>query len=1266
MAGPISVEGPDGQKYEFPEGTAPETMKEAMGRRYPKSVQAPEAGYAVAPSDDNPLGITYDEQRGMSASTQPPLASYNDRVKGLLSDPQHWKDSAAAAISGINNVAYLGADDNIAGFLGEKTGLQPLKNYEATQDRLRAEQPTMYQAGQMATSFVPTGVAVQAQRAPSILKSAATGGAVNAAIGLPLGYNDADGEGQDRVAAGRDMAAFSGGFGALLGGGGTTMQKLFGPSEFKAIRAELEAIADRPLRPQSLKAFRRVLSHSGMSDDAILALNREVNNRIEASQSGTAAGRKRTFQHYIETLAEDPASPFYNPQAAANIQMVVQERANSAVRGDASGSIVGRAVEADRASQVPFLEDSARKLSNDSRISVQEQVAQTRNELGQLYSQALSKGPATPKSARGIMRVIADARPLMDGPSGLKVQAAVEGMKLHALIKKNPLEAAHWMQAAARRKSQSSDANAVTYGRLRQRFVDAIENASPEYRSIRQRYGTNEQAESAVEFGDKLFGGAQSNLMNNPGLRAKMVQDFNQLPEQQQRIALMSIRDQALGRLQGGQQGNQARTTQLNTMAALDFLEEIGQKGFADDIRAIARENQLLNVADAGNPLRQSATFSNAKARTDAPPLYEGRIANAVNNSTPGTVMGEGMLMAFAPHYQGMYAAYRGSRLAARAGFGTRKKTLEDLTRFLMSRKADSATNNAPPAPTMRNALAVPPSQVPEAVKASGLPINALARPGVTGAIAGGVTGYATAPEDATMGERFTRAGVGAVAGLGGAKFAQSYKRGLDKSVAANPAQTQVSLKTGTMNDMIAAERFAQQMSDRDFAGMQARAGALTRNDHAALQKKFEGYADEWLRGRGIDPQRTRGALDKAAAGEARTVKNWQAMDNYDPEHPDFEDMDLDELFAPKPKSNGIPGGPVGDALALTAIAANLSPEAEGQEGSNSIALQEATQRVSEFEANVIPALEENLRQLEDPNVSPEQKQTVLQRMGYDLGPTGVDGVIGPRTREAIAQKRGEIRSDIELARQELEAARAKVIDLERRGIYEGSADKPASGYLKQGLQLAGFAGGLYLAGRGRRGAVKKSATAAHKTEGAANALLNPKPVTSAATGPNSLNTRAANMNEFWRMGGAGENVPFKTLQSGVWRPRSKPAEPSKLFPEPKRFRATDAAVITGASAESAVMHGMYNNAAEKLEKVEAEIDQYRREGNNAELKRALDEKKRIESFMVAYKTAERLGQGIALGRGLSAFKQPYVGPRPNVAGAEAERALLLAKSKQP
>jgi len=43
MAGPIIVEGPDGQEYEFPEGTAPDVMKQAMRKRYGGGAAQPAA-----------------------------------------------------------------------------------------------------------------------------------------------------------------------------------------------------------------------------------------------------------------------------------------------------------------------------------------------------------------------------------------------------------------------------------------------------------------------------------------------------------------------------------------------------------------------------------------------------------------------------------------------------------------------------------------------------------------------------------------------------------------------------------------------------------------------------------------------------------------------------------------------------------------------------------------------------------------------------------------------------------------------------------------------------------------------------------------------------------------------------------------------------------------------------------------------------------------------------------------------------------------------
>ena len=783
------VVGPDGQRYQFPEGTSPDVMKQAMAKRYPKP-EAPAPQVNQAQSSD-PLagdGVLFENPDRYQGPTQKRESTYNQRVVEGLSDPTVWRDNVSAALSGINNLAYFGADDELANLLGEKTGLNVFSQYEGEQDRLRQERPAVFQGGQMAAGMVPTGLATQATQSAGILRNAATAGATNAAIGAPLGFNDADGPGEDRLQAAQTTALVSGGAGALLGGGGAALSKAFGgvsSREMQAAAAEISALDNATIRPQALKAFNRLLSKSGLSDSDILRLHDTVRNRQASlqGQSASAETRKRTFQHYLEVLADDEGSALYNPQAASNILMTVQERANSAMSGDGSRGIVGAAVKADRASQVPFLQESAQGVAKGTRAGTEKLVKDTRSSLGGQYSEALAPANISQEGQRAALDMIESIRPLMDGPSGLKVQAAAEGVDVDSLINSNPMAALHWMQSAARRKAQSSDPNRTAYQALRNRALPVIEEHVPAYRDLRTSYASNEGLDTAKTFGDRLFGGAQSNMMNNPGLRGQMVDEFNALTPQEQQIALVSIRDQALGKLAGGAEGAPARLSQLNTQNALDFLEQVGQKQFADDIRAISRENQLLSVADAGNPLRQSATFSNAQSRAEAPALYNSRVANAVDNSTPGTMLGEGMLMAFAPHYQGAYAAYRGGRMAAAAGLGTRKKTLEDMTRFLMGRNdtpaaPQNAFNQTPPtsggAPAqVTNAFAgqdVPITQAPQSVDdpvTNGIPMlaNSTVQGGVIGAGAG-----AMAPADSNE-ERLRNMAIGGALGAGAGRI---------------------------------------------------------------------------------------------------------------------------------------------------------------------------------------------------------------------------------------------------------------------------------------------------------------------------------------------------------------------------------------------------------------------------------------------------------------------------------------------------------------
>lgn len=299
MGQPTIVEGPDGQKYEFPEGVSQEEMRAAMEARYPSQPQQ------------------------TTSTPAPRQSTYNQRVVESLTDPENVMDNASAAISGINNLLYFGMDDEIANWVGSKTGFKPLQQYEQTQDRLREEKPFMFQGGQMSAGLAPPVLAARAAGGTNVLKTAGVTGVTGAAYGLPHGYNDADAPGQNRLKSGALVAGFGGAGGGLLGAGGAAFAKRFATisaDDARAAIAEIGALDDAPIRPQSVRAFRRLLRKSGMSDDTITALHREVGNRMNAVEGGTstAAGRKRFFQHVIEILAENEGSPYYNPQAAAN------------------------------------------------------------------------------------------------------------------------------------------------------------------------------------------------------------------------------------------------------------------------------------------------------------------------------------------------------------------------------------------------------------------------------------------------------------------------------------------------------------------------------------------------------------------------------------------------------------------------------------------------------------------------------------------------------------------------------------------------------------------------------------------------------------------------------------------------------------------------------------------------------------------------------------------------------------------------------------
>jgi hypothetical protein len=275
---------------------------------------------------------------------------------------------------------------------------------------------------------------------------------------------------------------------------------------------------------------------------------------------------------------------------------------------------------------------------------------------------------------------------------------------------------------------------------------------------------------------------------------------------------------------------------------------------------------------------------------------------------------------------------------------------------------------------------------------------------------------------------------------------------------------------------------------------------------------------------------------------------------------------------------------------------------------------------------------------------SATEVQEALRRKGF---PIKVDGKIGPESAGAIGQYRDQVKEELETARTRLAAA-------ETHAAHEATQAGPMQEALREFAPIAAPLAGIALGLASRGGAVRKAATQAAKKVGEANALLSPGPVSRGGASPKGLMSRVGNINEFWRLGGAGERVPFAVKPSGDWRPRPGATSPSALFPEgSKTFRANDYGVMGSGLAEAGVSGGGWALAEAEMESAQAAVDQDPSEANFARLERARD-------LVALARVAMSVGGGVAAGRGIAAFKTPYASSRPNIAGAEAQRAMLL------
>lgn len=320
-----------------------------------------------------------------------------------------------------------------------------------------------------------------------------------------------------------------------------------------------------------------------------------------------------------------------------------------------------------------------------------------------------------------------------------------------------------------------------------------------------------------------------------------------------------------------------------------------------------------------------------------------------------------------------------------------------------------------------------------------------------------------------------------------------------------------------------------------------------------------------------------------------------------------------------------------------------MSPEEERAAAPPNPELEGIRSRVSE--------LQEKLRVLS--NGTPEEKQQFLIDAGHYVKP---DGKIGKDSSEKIGQF-----TTATIA--ELDKLRPRLAELETEATQQAAYEATAPGEKRELLREFGWipatAGAIALGALTRGGAVKKAAIAAAKKAADADALLMPGVAVGKGVGnPKGLTSRAANLNEFWLRGGADDAVPFTYAPKTGWKSRPKSMEPSQLFPDEntgisKFIKPNDVKAIGSGTVETGLSGVGWAGAEAELKAAQEAVDEAPTEKNLARLERARD-------LVAITSGAFRMGLGFSASRGLASLAKPYQHVRPNVPGAEAERALLL------
>ena len=442
---PISVEGPNGELVEFPDGTSPEVMQRAMAAQFGSGTN--QATIAAGPQSQDGRQNASRLASAIGGASQGITFGFGDEIEAGL-----------ASLIPIDRLVDVGGNADIR-FGDFKGNLEQIRERNKNQ---RESNPKTFLGGEIAGGGAFGGVGAGRVAAAKTTGAAAREGAkLGAAGGALFGAGTAEGGLVERAKGAAQGAAIGGATGGVL----TPVARSLGT-----------AISNFKTRPKNAKLSRA---------DEIILKEVQKNNNIS---------RDEAIKLLTNTDADSPQLLFQK----LGLERLAQ---GSATPGGRSGKIFEQAIrQQQRNQQARISEGVKRIIGADDFTSLSNDIAENLRTQGkELYQQAFAAPfQATPKLGELLQRPAGKrAAAIAARNSANKGDRGQAGLAFFQEVK----EGLDDVISSSFRQGKNKQGQAALS--LQRELLDELDSIVPSYRDARNLWAGQKANEAALQFGRK-------------------------------------------------------------------------------------------------------------------------------------------------------------------------------------------------------------------------------------------------------------------------------------------------------------------------------------------------------------------------------------------------------------------------------------------------------------------------------------------------------------------------------------------------------------------------------------------------------------------------------------------------------------------------------------------------------------------------------------------------------------------------------------------